>query len=476
MNNVTLAPERASAPVPQLSHGARIGLADGLRRSGYLTAFEIHGGDPARAASPRLEVLRRLFIAGQAVARTEAESALPVPLLEEFIDAGLLEESASGIRSVFQVQIYRGLIILADFLSPSGPSDLVLPIGPSGRYLAGSTVRRPVRSALDLGCGCGIQALLAARHSEGVTATDINPRALALTALNAAINSIGNIELLEGSYLEPVAGRAFDLITCNLPYVITPENKFLYRDSGEAGDLPVWRVVGLLPRHLERGGYAHIMVNWTHAASEAWWTAFRTRMSSIQAEAWLMCHQTLAPEPYARMWTDFKQAGSGQPDDEKLKRWLAWYRSQGIERISLGMLTLRRNRGANHWHCAAEVRSTLTGDTGEQLHLLFELQEYLASLGSRHALLEGVFARQNIALHAGRRSGSVMACTAHGYLFQCSIQSASARVLDQLNGAANLRTAIQRAGEGFDGDPALDVESILGDFHTLMCFGMIRPA
>ena len=40
-------------------------------------------------------------------------------------------------------------------------------------------------SALDLGTGCGIQALLAAKHSERVVATDVNERALAFAAFNA---------------------------------------------------------------------------------------------------------------------------------------------------------------------------------------------------------------------------------------------------------------------------------------------------
>jgi Methylase of polypeptide chain release factors len=45
--------------------------------------------------------------------------------------------------------------------------------------LASLTVRRDVASALDVGTGCGVQALLAAKHAERVVATDINERALA---------------------------------------------------------------------------------------------------------------------------------------------------------------------------------------------------------------------------------------------------------------------------------------------------------
>ena len=96
-------------------------------------------------------------------------------------------------------------------------------IHPPSVTLAKLTVRRPVARALDTGTGNGIQALLASRHARAVTATDVNPRALAFGRLNAGLNGVENLELREGSYFEPVEGERFDLLTCNPPYVISPE-------------------------------------------------------------------------------------------------------------------------------------------------------------------------------------------------------------------------------------------------------------
>ena len=98
------------------------------------------------------------------------------------------------------------------------------------------TVRQHVETALDVGTGNGIQAILAARHSGRVVATDVNARALEFAAFNAALNGVENVEMREGSFFEPVEGERFGLVTCNPPYVISPESSFLFRDSGMEGD------------------------------------------------------------------------------------------------------------------------------------------------------------------------------------------------------------------------------------------------
>jgi release factor glutamine methyltransferase len=84
--------------------------------------------------------------------------------------------------------------------------------------LAGSEAPRIV----DVGTGTGAIAIALAAHlpSASVTAIDLSPGALALAAENAELNSLAErIELLEGDLLGPVAGRQFDLVASNPPYV-----------------------------------------------------------------------------------------------------------------------------------------------------------------------------------------------------------------------------------------------------------------
>ena len=74
---------------------------------------------------------------------------------------------------------------------------------------------------LDLGTGCGAIAVAIAseRLMCDVTATDISTDALAIARENVRQASLANVICIEGDWIEPVAGRRFNIIVSNPPYV-----------------------------------------------------------------------------------------------------------------------------------------------------------------------------------------------------------------------------------------------------------------
>ena len=82
-------------------------------------------------------------------------------------------------------------------------------------------VRMPAaQTVLDIGTGSGCIAIALACRLPGasVTAVDISEAALVVARRNAEKIGVA-IEFLQGSLLEPVAGRLFDLIVSNPPYI-----------------------------------------------------------------------------------------------------------------------------------------------------------------------------------------------------------------------------------------------------------------
>jgi release factor glutamine methyltransferase len=85
----------------------------------------------------------------------------------------------------------------------------------------------------DLGTGSGCIAVSLAAELPGVrvTATDLSEAALEVAAANAARHDVADrVELLCGSWADPLEGGGFDLLVANPPYIRSPDLAGLARD------------------------------------------------------------------------------------------------------------------------------------------------------------------------------------------------------------------------------------------------------
>jgi release factor glutamine methyltransferase len=125
---------------------------------------------------------------------------------------------------------------------------------------------------LDVGTGSGCIAVTLAKRlpAARVTAIDISAPALEMACANARANGV-EVEFLPGSLLEPVAGRRFDLILSNPPYIPSEEIKKLEPevrdgdplqalDGGPDGLAIYRRLIPAALEHLEPGGWLLVEV------------------------------------------------------------------------------------------------------------------------------------------------------------------------------------------------------------------------
>ncbi len=450
--------------------------------------------DPAAALrrtdgqSP-LHTLLRLFVLARHVPEAAARAVLAPADLDALAAGGLLHREAEGIRAEASLMPEGDLLIARDFwpdfTGKPMRDDYVLGVGMATRVTAALTVRRPVATALDLGAGGGYLALLAARHAGRVVATDISARALAFAELSAALNGVANVELRQGSLYGPAAGRTFDLLMSNPPFVISPESRYDYRDGGLPGDALAEQVVRGAPAHLNEGGYATILLEWHHDPDGDWADRPRQWVAGSGCDAWLLHWARHDPIAYAAQWLHPETYGSREDHARQLDDWLAYYERLGIRAICSGAIVLRRRSGGTNWvHAVEKPQGETNGWCGGQIERLFAAHTLLHALRDERELLDRAYAltpghQLEHALHLD--GGRWVICAAHltqkeGIPFVGNVDQYVTTLLAGCDGQRPLRTLVADLAQKLHADPDKVASSAIAVFRKLLEAGFFTIA
>ena len=343
------------------------------------------------AHSSPTATLARAFVLGLPVAPDALAAALPALGFDGAVGLGLVDGQGAPLldlrpysfvdgRGVASWWIASDLGELA--LGRAIPEQHVLGVGGASTTLSGLMISRPVALALDLGTGCGIQALHAARHAERVIATDISERALELARFNAELNGVTNIEFRLGSLFDPVAER-FGHVVSNPPFVITPRSaegvpSYEYRDGGMVGDALVASVIKDVEAHLEPGGVAQLLGNWEYGAQDGLarveqWVRF------TGLDAWVVERERQDVEQYAETWIRDGGTRPGPEFDRLYGAWLDDFAARGVTHVGFGYVTLRRPASGGPTLRRFEVLDGPVGASlGDRVDALLRAHDWLA--------------------------------------------------------------------------------------------------
>jgi methylase of polypeptide subunit release factors len=342
-----------------------------------------------------LATLIRLFLLGSYVDLRAVETALEPMKPEEWVQAGLLEADGTSACAPVRIFPYRELLFAFDRpekAKAGHEADFVMGVARSSLTLANLTVRRASRRTVDLGTGCGIQAFLAAPHSERVVALDRNPRAVQFASFNAQLNGLDQIEVREGDLFAPVEGERFDLIVSNPPFVVSPDSTYIYRDSGLPGDEITRRIVSEAPRLLHEGGYCQILCNWAHVEGADWQERLGTWFEGCGCDAWVLRTQTNDVASYALNWIRHTEGDDAKRIERLYDEWMEYYRRSGIDAVSAGLIVLcRRAPGPPHWFRVTDAPLEMHGPCGASITLGFALRGFLESVEDDRDLLDVPF-------------------------------------------------------------------------------------
>ncbi|MGW4319241.1 DUF7059 domain-containing protein [Streptomyces sp. NPDC004684] len=458
-----------------------------LARSETVPALRATRGDTP------LELLVRLFLLQQPVSHARVADVLPV---EECLETGWLVRAGQGaLAATVDVRPYGGLdgedwFIVSDLGCAVGGAGgigsreegVVLGVGGASTTLAGITVRTPVGSALDVGTGSGIQALHAGRHATRVTATDVNPRALHITALTLALSGAPAADLRQGSLFEPLReGETFDLIVSNPPFVISPGARLTYRDGGMGGDDLCRTIVQQSGERLNEGGFAQFLANWQHVEGEDWQDRLRSWVPR-GCDAWIVQREVQDVTQYAELW--LRDSGDHRDDPAEYQArydaWLDEFEARKVKAVGFGWITLRRTDSAEPVITVEEWPHPVEQPLGDTVRAHFERVAYLrdhddAALLDDYFRLAREIVQEQVGLpgaedpehvvlrqHRGMRRATTVDTVGAGFAGVCDGTLSAGRILDAI---------AQLVGE----DPVLLRDRTPAQIRLLVEQGFLEP-
>lgn len=316
-------------------------------------------GEPAPVAlaahgETQMELLIRFFLLHEHLPATLLAEAVGACLATQLLDAKVALADAHG-KAYIALDVRPHTIVGANRLIFSdvdaslvahvpGP-DHVLGVGAASLSLLQSTPVSPVSSVLDLGTGSGVQLLGQLECADKVTATDVHGRALDLAqATIAASGESKKVELLQGSWFDPVAGRRFDRLVANPPFVVgLPEVGHVYRDSGLNLDGASELVVSQATDHLTPGGTAHLLAAWIHTSGQTWQQRVASWLPDKGVAAWIIQRDVADPALYVSTWLKDESLDVRSVEgQERSHAWLEHFHDHEVNGIGFGFVAIQR--------------------------------------------------------------------------------------------------------------------------------------
>jgi Methyltransferase small domain len=342
-----------------------------------------------------LATLIRLYICGQTEEPAAIKRAFKDLDLSDAQEGELITEAGSaGI----DLEPYAdGQWILSDLPSERHKlsRDHVLGVGGASQTLVNAVIKERVKTALDLGTGCGIQAINLSTHADRVTATDISERALRFASTTAQLAGL-DWDLRHGDMIKPVDGERFDLVVSNPPFVAgSGTTTHTYRDSGRPGDAISKELARASKTLLNPGGTLQFLANWLHVTGEDWAERVAGWFAGTGMDVWVIQREISDPMAYVDLWLN----DADEADPHRAAAWLDWFDAHKVEAVGFGLVTAKNNQHHDPVVRVETLRQPLAQPFGPQILSWYERQDWLRDRSVSELLDQRYRAAPGLTLH-----------------------------------------------------------------------------
>lgn len=417
----------------------------------------------------------RLFVFMDPVTPEEATFALgDAQLLRDCQSAGLLVPRQGGVVCPWFLNFAGRFPVISDDLGLGG--EAVMGAGRTTENLIQAAwPARPIRRALDMGCGAGTGALLLTSCSETVVGVDINPRAVALAQFNTALAGAERLEFRLGDLFQPVSGEQFDLIISQPPFVPKPQDAsamtFLY--GGSQGNELALQMVQAAPKHLAPGGRAVLLVDWPGAPGELPTPVLRQALGSAPCDLLVLLSTSKNLDEYVTAYAAAARHSFGPDFEDQVLRHRQHLCDQGIEEMRMALVVIR-NTPKKPWTTCLSIRSL--GDvqlSGAQVDRLLFAQDLLHGSDAQFRLAQ-LRIPEGARFAQGESSSIRVELPPTRLIPSISCSRAAVQLIEMVTDCASVEEALQRACTEFKLTSAEGQRQVLAGIRDALATGLLE--
>lgn len=427
---------------------------------------------PARA-------LALLFSYDAAVPEDLVTAALGEDLTRALRDVGALVAEGDALRSLVRVTPFFDLHLVSDPLHCG--AEAVMGPGPTTMELARLLPDRGPARVLDVGCGAGTLALLAAsRGASEVVGGDISPRAIALARLNARLNGL-DARFVESDLTAAVAGARFDLVVSQPAFIAQPPDvaSATFAHGGAMGDELAMRLISELRGVLAPGGTALVRVQSATRPKAPLHARVRAALGDDALSVLVLAARSIGPDHFSIGYASLVDPSLGPAWREAALRYRAHLRAMGIEEFTDAVISVRAERDAGY-----TVTLPMNGLAGFDAGALEALQSALSlAVRGDDALLDArVRANPTVTWIEERdrpdssRAPRWVARHRERSFADRELSEATWVLLGMLDGAPRVREAVASWAEACGAAPEEVRAQVLGFVRESLARGLLVPA
>lgn len=377
-------------------------------------------------------------------------------MFETMLELGLLERQDDGaIVSPFIVGIVDDLYVLSDDLSRG--HEAAMGFGATTIDLCRATFpREPVGRVLDMGCGSGTAALVLSRRAREAIGVDVNPRAVTLARVNAALNGIANATFREGDLFAPVAGEQFDLIVSQPPFIPRPAGvdaaAFLY--GGARGDELSLELMTRIGPHMAPGGRAVLVVDWPEYGLETLEHRLRSALGADGPSLLVMSMPTTGLDEHAASYAAGLHPSLDRAFEDEATMRRRHFDDQGITALRPTLVVLERPKSGAPFTDALAIEPRGKSDvTAERIDRLLAARVLLtgrpeALLAAKLRVPEGtVLAQEQVGPGAEVESTLVARFTPEALMAPCALTEDLLLLITCVHETATVRAGLELFAE-----------------------------